>query len=193
MALVKAKLKEEILKMINPDHASFVGYPADVATAAANWKTAYDTYALDAADVSGDSVSLVNAALFESTLIAQLPPGDPGGTAAAAAAAYDLAFVQYWTGGVFAIGIPPPSGIGGNGIFGVELSSVVSVVAPSVLQGLLVAVFGNATMDIDAKASELADAFHTATTTAITVLITGLDTTPPPAGPLPITNTDLVY
>jgi len=189
----------------DPNNPSFVGHPANVSDAATNFANAYDTYALDAVDYSGDAVAVVNKAGFESTLAASLPPGNPGGTPLAASAAFDNAFISYWTGATFAIGIiPPPAGIcpnvGGNSIFSVELSSVVSAITPSILGNLLSTVWNSLpptgskeTEDPSIAASAIASALHTATTTAISVLISGLDTTPIPAGPLPITNTCTVF
>jgi hypothetical protein len=191
MSLDVGKLEDEFRKMFDAEHADFVGWPPTKPDAAANWSDAYDLFASDAEDVSTDPVTVKNPSLFESTLAAALP--GPDGTAVDAAQAFDDAFVQYWTGGVFAVGTPPPSGVGGTGVFSVELTSVVTVVAPNVLKGLLVPIFESLSSDPDQKAEDIAAAFETATKTAVTVLISGLDTTPPPSGPLPITNTDFVY
>jgi len=200
MALSQATLKTELLKIMDPDNPSFVGHPDNVNDAAANWAAAYDTYALNAADYSGDALASANAPGFETTLANMLPAGDPGGTAATAAAAFEAAFIMYWTGAVFAVGIvPPPTGvcpnIGGNTIFGLEATSAVITIVPNILIPLLVAAWANplGTEDPDAAATIAASAFHTATTTAVFVLISGTDTTPPPAGPLPITNTCTVF
>jgi hypothetical protein len=191
MALDKAKLKAELLKILDEEDPGFLGFPDNAADAAANWAAAYDTYAADAEDVSGDAVASVNKAGFESALIFA-----DSNVPAAAAGEFDLAFVNFWTGGTFAVGTPPSSGVGGNGTFGVELTSAVTVAAPGVLLAALTPIFAENEADQtpDAKAGKLADAFHDATTTAVTVLIAGLDTTPPASGgPLPITNTDFVY
>lgn len=196
MALDVNKLKAELLKLIDPNDAGFVGYPADTDEAAANWTAAYDVYSRDAADVSGDSVLTVNPAGFEgavrSGLVSSVTPVQ-------AATAFGNAFLSYWTGGVFAVGslpatptVPCPS-LGGNLIWGTEVSSLVTAVVPAGLISLLTTEFAVNTADPDAKATALANAFHTSTTTGITVLITGLDTTPTPGGPLPITNACTVF
>jgi len=200
MTLVASTLEAELLKLFDSSNPSFSGYPATKDLACSNWGDAYDLYAGAATDVSGDAVVVKNKALFISTLQAQLPSDPSTGTAVAASNAFDAAFIAYWTGASFAIGIPPtpaavcPS-VGGNTIFGVEATSLVSVVTPSVLANLLLPIFTDVSTASTAqdKAQQIASAFHTATTTAVIVLITGLDTTPPPAGPLPITNTCTIF
>lgn len=192
MALSASILKTEILKLVDPDDPGFVGFPEDTATMQANWTDAFDAYALNAVDVSGDPVVTVNKAGFQAALA---PLFNPDSTSTAAANAFASAWSAYWTGATFAILIPPPSGVGGNGIFGVEISSAVTVVVPANLSSDLKTIFDtiDTDQDPDTKAQQIADAFHAATTNDITVLISGLDTTPPPTGPLPITNTDKVY
>lgn len=194
MALVSANLASEFAKMMDPNNPAFISHPATKLDAATNFGNAYNTYALAAQDASTDLVVTTNLAGFIATLAAQLPDSTAG-TAALAAAAFDAAFVQYWTGAVFAVGIPP-TGIGacpnagGTLIFSAEVSSVVVTVSAGVLQNLLLPIFSTTgSADGNAQAILIADAFHSATTSAVIVLITGLDTTPAPAGPLPITNT----
>lgn len=165
----------------------------DVATA---WGDAYDEYARDATDASMDRVAAANKPGFVSAMASFTNQGTPP----TMAQILDTAFVAYWTGGVFAVGVPPtpaaacPS-IGGNTIFGVELTSTVIAAAPGVLQANLLPIFSNVTKEqsIRDQAQKIADAFHAATTSAVTVLIAGLDTTPPPAGPLPIMNTCTIF
>lgn len=187
MALDKSVLKEELLKLLDEGHAEFAGFPSSASDAAQNWADAYDTYAADAEDVSGDAVASANAAGFKSALV--FADGTP--TPVASSLEYDAAFVAYWTGATFAVGTPPSSGTGGNGTFGVELSSAVVSVIPAVLGGLMATILAaiDSDQDPDVKAGKFADAFHDATTSAVLVLISGLDTTPPPGGgPLPIVN-----
>jgi hypothetical protein len=59
------------------------------------------------------------------------------------------------------------------------------------LKALLEIEFAILQEDGSAKATALANAFHTATTSAVMVLITGLDTSVPT--PLPITNTCTIF
>jgi hypothetical protein len=198
MALSSATLKAEILKVIDKDNPSWTGYPASPAAAAAKWKTAYDVYGSAAANSGGAAVLSKLPASFESILAAQLPAGNPGGTAAAAATAFANAWVAYWTGATFGLtpvpthGSPCPN-VGGNTTFGLVATSVVSVIVPAPLIASLTSAFGVLTGTVDAKATALANAFHAATTANITVLTSGTDTTPPTAGPLPITNTCQVF
>lgn len=191
MALSQTKLRDEFRKLTDPNFGSFAGYPASAAAAAASWATAYDTYARDAVDASGDAVVTVNKPGFQSALTTALLAST---TPQAAAAGFANAFTAYWTGAVFAVGLlPPPAGpcanVGGNGIFGAEVSSVVTVVNAAALQSALATEFQTLSGNGNTKAQALAAIFHSATTTGVTVLISGLDTTPPGSGPLPITNT----
>jgi len=188
MALDRSKLSRA-LRSIFSNPAGVSGAPQ----AEAMWTNAYDSYGLDAEDVSGDRVTTVNMGGF----LSALDFGSSGGTSRKAAQDFDRAFVAYWTGGVFAVGslitVPPGAcpNVGGNGIWGSETTSVVVAVAAGVLAGLLEPIF-SATREGDtaaSKADQIAGAFHDATTTAVSVLITGLDTTPGPTGPLAITNT----
>jgi len=152
------------------------------------WASAYHSYASDVTDVSGDRATNLSRAKFQRILRFR-----SSGQARNFARQLDQAFVTYWTGTVFAVGIPPspaaqcPSA-GGSGIFSSEISAVVVSVAPQVLSRLLIPALAATTASNDEAVSKIAQAFHTATTTAVRVLITGLDTTPSPAGPLPITN-----
>lgn len=196
MALDAAALKAEILKIIDPEDPDFVGWPADAAAAAANWAAAFDTFAVDAEDASGDALVAGNAAGFESAVAA----GFAALTAAGAAAGYGLGAIAYWTAAAFAVGTlldpltEPCASVGtGTGIWGIEATSVVTVPLSTALVAALTDEFGVLSEDPDAKAEALADAFFDSTTSEITVLISGTDTTPPPAGPLPITNTCTVF
>jgi hypothetical protein len=185
VGLTSAKLEAELLKIIDKDDPGFLGWPTTVADAATNWGNAYHAYASKAEDISSDRVLTTNLSGF----ITAFTNGITGSTTAAQAAdAYEAAFVAYWTGATFDIGNLPPWGIGGNGIFGLELSSVVNSITPNVLSNLLKVEFAILSSDAAAKASALAGQMHTATTTAVLVLISGTDTTSPPAGPWPIIN-----
>lgn len=196
MALDVATLKAELLKLFDPDDVGFVGYPATIAAAATNLANAYDTYASSAEDVSGDALVSADKATFESILAAQLPAPVVGTLPADAALAFANAFIAYWAGATFAVGSLPPASppgcpnMGGTTIFSAETTSVAVAVAVGLLADLTTE-FAVNTVDPDAKADDLANALHTATTSEVTVLITGLDTTLPV--PLPITNTCTVF
>lgn len=156
------------------------------------WASIYDSYARGAEDTSGDSVLTVNAPGFRSAL-----SFNTNLTAEGFAAQIEAGFITYWTGAIFSVGqlvvgtgVPCPN-VGGNSIFGVEITSLVVTTVPNVMFGNLVPVLRSFTRTTTAaqKAQEIAQAMHQATTSAIFVLITGTDTTPSPTGPLPITNT----
>lgn len=170
------------------------GGPSTPLEAAVAWAGAYDDYARVATDVSGDLLVTANRPGFQSAL--RFSP--KGSTAASTAAEFQAGFVAYWTGAVFAVGIPPATptvpcpSIPPAPPWAVEVSSVVLSVAPG-LAGLLTPIFSNTSnRPPSAVAAELASAFHTATTTNVLVLITGV-TTPPPPGGLPVTNTCTVF
>ena len=189
MTLNVATLVTELRKFGDEKFSGFTGFPTTKAAAKTAWTNAYDNYAFTATDISGDIVISKNTAGFNSSL-----SFDTAGTAASSASDFDSAFISYWTGATFAVGIiPPPTGlcpnIGGTGIFGVETTSVVYAVTANVLKAKLLAVLGAPASNAQAQIELIAQAFHEATTEAVTVLITGTDTTPTPSGPLPITNT----
>ena len=206
MALDPEVLKTELLKMLDPTREDFIGFPADGETAAANWAAAFDAYAASAEDASGDTLASANASGFESAIETGLigqpeedPPVPGSSTPAEAAAAFGLAATAYWTGATFAVGqlvpTPPPCPNVGAGtmIFATEVSSAVVAPLSALLVTALLAEFAVISDDADAKADAIANAFDTSTTTEVLVLISGLDTTPPPASPLPVTNTCNVF
>lgn len=197
MALSQATLKAELLKLIDQDSPTFIGFPATKEQACENWANAYDVYCQSAQDISNDGLATSNPTGFKNSLIANLPEG-AAGSAALGAAAFESAVVAYWTGATFNIGSLPPGGIGGTGVFSIEISSVVTEITPNVLYDLLLIEFSKTTfeLDMDVKADTLAALFHTFTTTAVIVTISGSDTTPPPpggTGPLPVVNISPIH
>jgi hypothetical protein len=190
--LSQATLKTEFLKLMDSTSPDFAGWPPTKAAAAANWCNAYNVYALSAQDVSGDPLVSANLPGMISTLVSLLPEASPTATYKLAADAFDAAFASYWTGALFAFLVPPvpaPLGcpnIGGTTIWSVEAESKVFAVASGVLGGLLEAEFAVVAPDVDTKAASLAAAFHSATISAVTVLIKGSDSTLPT--PIPIQN-----
>jgi hypothetical protein len=195
MSLSTDLLTDEIRKIIDSTHPEFTSLPATAAETASRWTDAYDTYAINATDVSSDALILANKAGFESALLASLPAAEAG-SAVGAAQAFENAFIAYWTAATFGVLTipPPPNDPGSNsGVFSQETTSIVTTIVPGVLLALLTAEFSIIDFASDEeKAASLADAFHNATTSAVIVLITGIDTTPSPSGPLPITNTNLI-
>jgi hypothetical protein len=146
--------------------------------------SAYDAYAKSAVDAGGNALVAGNVAAMQASLASVFAV--PAQSAAAAAQGIGLAHTAYWMGAVFATGAPPTRpGVGGTGIFSVSLSSVV-VAAPAVaLVAALTQLFARPSSDAQARAQEIAQAWHGATVT-VAFTTTGLDTTPPPAGPLPV-------
>jgi len=190
MALDSTLLKEKILSLTDENDSTFIGFPTDIATAATNWASAYHTYAKSAQDVSGDFLETSNPTEFENVLAAGFSDQL---TIEQAADLFEQAFTVYWVGAIFEVGLLPPNGVGGNGIFGVETTSIVDTITPNILKNLLLTEFAILSSDADTKSEALANIFHEATTTAIFVLITGTDTTPPASGgPLPIINIDVI-
>jgi hypothetical protein len=194
MALDVNKLAADLRRFLDPDDPSFA-WPPTRDAAITLWSNAYDTYGSDAVDYSGDAVASKNPTGFRSALAAAF---SYTWTAGEAANAFRDAWIAYWTGGVFSIGtVPPPTGAcanaGGNGIFSTELSSIVTLINGAPLRAALLAIFQDLGIDGADKADEIAAAFHAATTTNIQVTISGLDTTPPPTGPLPIVNVCTVF
>lgn len=173
---------------MDQEHPSFKKFSTNVSDIAEKWTVAYETYANGAQDVSGDSALSTNRAGFKAELLKLFSNNKQNPTSAVNA--YAAAFTQYWTGGTFAVG-KTTTGTGGNGIFGVEASSSVTVVLSVGLKAALTTIFFSKNpSSINFRAIQLANAFHAATTTEITVLITGIDTTTPT--PLPITNTGTI-
>jgi hypothetical protein len=179
LTLAKSKLKGELVKFMDPNAPGFTGFFTDFGATADAWANAYDLYASDATDASGDAIASKNKAAFKSALQSGLAASS---SAAAAALAFDAAFIAYWTGATFSVGVPPPpagpgacANAGGTGVMLVEVSSVVTVITPLVLSAALASVFASLGTDGDAKATAIADAFDTATKSAVAVLITGTD------------------
>lgn len=194
MTLSKATLKTELLKIMDSANPQFVGWPTTPADAITNFANAYNTYAVQATDISGDVLVTANLAGFQAAITASIPPPNPGGTLANYATVMGTAFTAYWTGAIFAIGkIPPPQTPlpPNNGIWGIELTSLVTIVNSAGLQSSILSQLNQQFDNADDAADAVADVWHNATTTGITVTITGTDTTVPVAQP--IINVNLVF
>lgn len=163
MALSESKLKGLILDITN----SFPGSPFE----AINLLTdAYDSYAQDAVDGTGDPPLVVNKSAFKSAL-----NFDIGNTAVIAATTFESAVVEYWTGATFSPSTPPPGSVA-------KVSS--AIVTPPIPNGLLLTVFSNTTAGIsaDTKAQEMASALHSMTITGAGLIQHMI---PSPSGPVP--------
>lgn len=164
------------------------------------WTRAYDEYARDAEDVSGDSVISINRAGFRGALNFRIIRHTTQ-----MAAQLEAGFLSYWTGGAFAVGnlvsgvgvapclnVPVPPAPTSTLIFASEVSSVVFAIAPQVMfSGVLPHLQRNFSgVTAEDQARRIASAMHQATISAVTVLITGIDTAlPAVGGPFPLTNT----
>lgn len=163
------------------------------AQAEAKFARVYHDYAREGEDVSGERATTLVPAKFQSQLRFAASR-----TVEQFARQLDAAFVSYWTGAVFAVGVIPPPvppcpNVGGTGVFSTEASSVVTVVAAGALFAALLPVLRRKSDTVASQARAFATAMDTVTKSAVTVLITGVDTTPAPTGPLPITNTCTVF
>jgi len=185
MALNVAGLQAQILQILSTP----IGKTTP-AQAAAEWTAAYDSYARAGTDASLDPVLSVKPPAFR----AALKFVNRSGTPLTAALEFERAFIGYWTGGLFAVGLPPtPAVIPPSAPPVAWQNEIVSVVIAAVpgLASLLVPIFtDNANQDLNSRARQFANAFHTATTTMVTVQISGL-TVPMPT-PLPIIHIGLV-
>lgn len=186
MTLQVGKLDQELGRVF-----SSPGSVASTTIAEQRWATAYHAYCLDAEDVSSDPPINLASLKFRSLLNFR-----GSFTAAQFAAQLEAAFVAYWTGTLFSILVPPlvtsacPS-IGGTGLWSVEVTSVVVPVVPQAMYTAVFPILNTPSISWQAKSTQLAHAMHRVTTSAVTVLISGLDTTLPT--PLPITNTCTVF
>lgn len=186
------KLLNAILRLIDPDTLGHQ-YPPTRAAAVVAWTDAYNDYALDAKDVSSDVVQSVNRNGFENELFSNFYYS---WTARVTARSFADAFVAYWSQATFAIGtLIPGTGVEGSinegpgtRIFSVELSSTVQTVTGDNLEDALYSEFVRLDWDAPDKAARITQCFHDATINDVIVFIDGLDTTPPPLGPLTVTN-----
>ncbi|MCG8433498.1 MAG: hypothetical protein MJA83_05660 [Gammaproteobacteria bacterium] len=203
MAFDKATMISEMKQFMSKDDPSFTGFPTDENDFASKMSAAYDAAGGASEDTSTDAVLTKNPTGMETALQSVVS----GNTAAQGASAFGTGFSSYWTGATFAIGTVPTGAtpctggspacpnVGGNTIFASEITSVVTAVVPAPIIAALTTEFGIIEEnDADAKIDAIADHLEAATQADVTVLISGLDTTPPPSGgPMPITNTCCVF
>ena len=194
--LNEGKLRASLLRFFtNP--AGLISIPQ----AEERWATAYDDYARDAEDLSGDPVLLSNRPGFRAPLRFRGIRNS-----VQFAQQIEAGFLAYWAGATFALGnLVPGTGtvdcptigpVGSNFIFASEISSLVILVAPGVMfSGILPHVsvtYRGVTAEQQSR--RIAAAMHAATTSAVTVLISGIDTVIPGlGGPFPVTNTCNIF
>ena len=170
-------------------------YPGDgsLAQAAERLTRAYDAYASQAVDLGGNRLAAGNTAAMQVALTVTFASSI--NTVAGAAQAFGAAHTAYWAGAVFTPGAPPPPGTpgiaGGNGIFSLVASSVVSVAPGAALTAGLLAIFAAPSTHAADRSQELAKLWDRVSK-MVTVLMVGIDATPSPAGPLPISATGFV-
>lgn len=132
---------------------------------------AYDNYASDAMDISGDSPLLLN----KQDALDILDTITTAETAASVALKFENAIIAFWAGATFKIIIPPA------GTVAPEVSAIVTTnIVPGTLVSTLTPIFSDLSPKTYAqKAAELATAFDDAT---LTIIVTCIGTIPPPTG-----------
>jgi len=188
VTLRETKLRQALSKWFSDPR----GVPS-ARQAEARFASVYHDYAKEVEDLSGDRAANLDKSKFESALNFR-----KSRTAKQFCKQLDEAFVRYWSGTVFAVGsLPSPTtscpNVGGTGVFAVETLSTVVGVASGVLYRKLLPIITPTGGSAKSQAVKMARAFDEATKSAVTVLIVGQDTTPPPTGPLPIYNVCTVF
>ena len=185
MALSQVTLKNALINLMENQRTT------DPVQAAAHWAQAFDTYGAQARNINGDGPLVPPNQIGFQAALTFLGPAPQTATEFAAAWAAYFAGLTFAPGPPGAVNAGPCANIGGNSIFGVIATSVVTVVNPAPLALALTAHFATFLgTDSTAAADALASIFHNHTINVLNlaVLTTGLDTTPPAGGPLPITN-----
>lgn len=191
MSLRVEALQDSLRNLLDPSAPGFVPYQPDRGVAAYRLCSAYDVYARDAVDQSGDQLVTANLPGMQQSFASGLSGSS---TANAAAEAFAVAYSVYWIGASFAVGRlprPGPPTVGGNGIFSTEIASTVLSVMTDRIYNMMALEFGRLTTG-EEKVNGLAAAMHASTIVSVSTTISGLDTSPPPAGPLPCSNTGLI-
>ena len=157
----------------------------NVEQAADRFADVYHEYALDAEDVSGDTVNNLDASKFRGEL-----DFSKTHTSQEFAQQLDNAFAAYWTGTTFDIGqLPAGTGACPNtGVFAVELDSSVTEVSTQQLYTELLPILQTPSSSAETKALQLSIAMDNVTKYAVTVIINGED-----AGSNPVSNTCTVF
>ena len=188
MSLDSGKLYREFLRWFRALRGS--GYR----DAEARLAQIYHAYALDAEDVSGEHPNNLDQAKFERPLSFRTSRSRQQ-----FAQQIETAFVAYWTGTIFPVlVVPPPTppcpNVGGTEVFASETTSGVTAVTTRAMYSAIVAILANTDATAEESARRLADEMDRVTKSAVTVTITGEDTTPGGSGgPLYITNTCTVF
>lgn len=171
-----------------------IGPQTSPAGAASAWRDAFFAYVRTAQDVSGDPLISGNLPGFYLAILSLFGRNDVSPDDAAKA--FGQAFVTYWTGATFSVAIPVAPGTkgtvgAGTQVFMQETSSIAASASPVTLVSQLTDAFATPSGTADDAMGRIAEALHRACTSDVSVLITGIDTTP--TGPLPVTNTNKVH
>lgn len=163
MALDKNKLKDSLIDWMNNP-------TADKVEAAKVFEECFNTYCLDAYDVSGDSPNaMIDGSL--SGVVSTLPTS---GTPVSAATLIEGGYIKYWTGVTFALTTPP------TGTVSPELSAIVTVPpVPASISVGLTTIFADLNSDVGTKAKQISDLFDAVTKTIVTTCV-GTNSAPPP-------------
>lgn len=183
MALSIPTLTRLLANLGDPESAQYPG-AGSLSQAPQRLAEAYDAYARDAVDPGGNPLVSGNVVMMEAVLASVFSVGDQ--SVLAAAQGIGAAHTAYWLGTTFAPGASPAAvGVGGTGIFSQVVSSVVVAAPAADLVADLVRLFSAPSTQAQLRADEVAQAWH-AVTQQVSVTMVGVDTTPPPAGPLPV-------
>jgi hypothetical protein len=170
MALDKTKLKNSLIDWMEGTYDT----TADSMTV---FIDKYESYSLDATDISGDSPLLY----FKTNALNILKTLTNTETPQTASVKFENALIAYWLGATFKLLTPPP------GTVAPEITAIVTVnIAPGPLATALASIFSDLSPSAtkESKATQIADALDTATKT-IVVTCTGTLVNPPYALAVP--------
>ncbi len=167
MALDKNKLKQQL---INWNIQSKQKHTKQEALQL--FVNAYETYALDAQDISGDYINTYNTSAMVQVLMTLPTQGSPQ----QAAQIFENALIAFWNSATFKLTIPP------SGTIAPEISAIVTQnITSGTLQPLLLPIFSDISIQttLETKMNQLATALDTVTKTIVVTCI-GTNPSPPP-------------
>lgn len=164
MSLSQSKLKTELVTALQTN-------PANMTLFAEVFSTAYDNYAKDAVDISGESLATTGKNAMKSSLLSLDAPGN---VLPLYALAIETAVIAYWGASAFPKLIPP-TGISS------ETSVTITPMTPGSIQPGLLAKLLLGAGDVATSADDHSIILHTATITVKTT-----HTGPSTAFPFPV-------
>jgi hypothetical protein len=188
MSLDKDKLATELRKFCDPDYGSFADYPATQAAAKTQWGNAFDTYIKDMVVKTPSTVTPTSSsATFAGVKAAFEGQLQFANTLNAATPAQELA--SAWAAGVNAITLVPGAGY----LNAPPPPTPITVIDPfstvdackATLQADLLGLFQDPSLSGEDRAKAIANAIHTATTSAITTTCTYTTTSGTTVTPIP--------